>query len=358
MSIITPLFENFPGNKRAMIRRDYQQGARLFGGHIFFQTLRTAIALGLLDLIETKGSMTLKDIAKTFKFDEQAVRIILLGLTSVEVLKKSGDYYTNSRMTKNFFLKNSPYKITAYIEAQHRIYYKGIYWLLESVQQNTNVGLKEFSGNEPTLYQRLAHDPETEKIFQQAMQELSNYANPQLRDKLDLSKTDYLVDVGGGNGTNAMALASKWPHIHATVFDSPSVCEIAKAHIQPKIMSDRESVIAGNCFVDPFPKETTALLFCHFLTIWSKEKNIELIKKSFESLPKGGQLIVFNMMQNDDESGPLSAAIGSPYFLSIATGRGMLYTWKEYESWMKDAGFSNVKRHILEFDHGIIIGTK
>ena len=64
------------------------------------------------------------------------------------------------------------------------------------------------------------------------------------------------------------------------------------------------------------------------------------------------------MMQHDDESGPLSAAVGSPYFLSRATGLGMLYTWNEYEAWMKDAGFSPVVRHRLLRDHGLIVGTK
>jgi hypothetical protein len=64
------------------------------------------------------------------------------------------------------------------------------------------------------------------------------------------------------------------------------------------------------------------------------------------------------MMQRDDEKGPLTAAIGSPYFLTLATGEGMLYTWREYEAWMREAGFSQVQREVLLRDHGAIIGTK
>ncbi len=76
------------------------------------------------------------------------------------------------------------------------------------------------------------------------------------------------------------------------------------------------------------------------------------------SHPTGGKVIIFNMMQRDDESGPLSAAVGSPYFLTLATGTGMLYTWHEYETWMRDAGFKNVHRRRLLRDHGLITGTK
>ena len=64
------------------------------------------------------------------------------------------------------------------------------------------------------------------------------------------------------------------------------------------------------------------------------------------------------MMQNDQENGPLSSAVGSPYFLTLATGKGMLYTWSEYETWFREAGFKSVKRHQLIRDHGAIIGIK
>ena len=99
-------------------------------------------------------------------------------------------------------------------------------------------------------------------------------------------------------------------------------------------------------------------MFCHFFTIWGEEKDRELLKKCHDSLPSGGKVIIFNMMQHDDETGPLSAAVGSPYFLALATGLGMLYTWGEYESWMRDAGFHTVERHKLLRDHGLIVGTK
>ena len=64
------------------------------------------------------------------------------------------------------------------------------------------------------------------------------------------------------------------------------------------------------------------------------------------------------MMQRDSEDGPHRAAMGSPYFLTLATGEGMLYTWREYMQWMSDAGFRSVTRRLLPRDHGFIIGRK
>jgi hypothetical protein len=50
--------------------------------------------------------------------------------------------------------------------------------------------------------------------------------------------------------------------------------------------------------------------------------------------------------------------MGSPYFLTLATGEGMLYTWSEYEAWMRAAGFGRVLRRTFVRNHGAIIGIK
>ena len=92
--------------------------------------------------------------------------------------------------------------------------------------------------------------------------------------------------------------------------------------------------------------------------MWSKEKDLYLLKKAHAALPKGGSAMISNMMQRDDQTGPLSAAIGSPYFLTLATGESMPYTWKEYKDLFIKAGFSKVLVHKLPMDHGVIVGIK
>lgn len=341
-----------------VLRRQVERLYLVFGGHIFFQTLRTAVQLDLFTLLAKEGPLTRQDIAKRLGLDEQPARIVVLGLTVVGLLRKRGARYSNSHLAGLLLVKDSPRKITSYVELQHRAMYKGLYWMLESVREYRNVGLKEFAGDEPTLYERLAHDPDVERIFQEAMQELSVQANADLARFVDLSGVRHLVDVGGGDGTNIIAMARRWPNVRATVFDSPTVCEIARSNIAANGLSGRLDAVPGECFSDPFPVDADCLMFAHFFTIWGERKDRELLKKCHDSLPSGGKVIIFNMMQHDDESGPLSAAVGSPYFLSLATGAGMLYTWREYEAWMRDAGFQDVSRRRLLRDHGLLMGTK
>lgn len=344
--------------EKVIFRKQIEKFYLVFGGHIFFQTLRTAVQLKLFDLLKENGSMQLKDIASKLKLQPQPTRILLLGLTTLGFVRKRGSYFSNSYIANMLFVHSSPHKLVAYIELQHRVMYKGLFWLLDSVKENSNVGLKEIPGTEATLYERLSHDPELERIFQDAMQELSLHANEELSISLNLRGVRKLVDVGGGDGTNAIALARRWPDLKTIIFDSATVCTIADRNIKSQNMTNQVSTSVGHAFLTPFPEGIDALMFCHFFTIWGEAKGKELLKKCFDALPLGGKVILFNMIQHDDERGPLSAAVGSPYFLGIATGLGMLYTAKEYMEWFAAAGFHSIEHTKLARDHGIIVGIK
>lgn len=341
-----------------LLRRAKERFFLVFGGHIFFQTLHAAVQLDLFSLLAKNGPLTASEIAETLEIDDQPAEILLLGLTSTGLITKRGPRYRVTRLSRELLTRDSRNNIIPYVLLQHYGMYKAMPHLYEAIRRHKNVGLEEFQGAEPTFYQRLEHDPQLQKIFQDAMRALSVQTNRILCRFVDVSHIRHIVDVGGGDGTNLLALAKQHPHIRGTVFDLPSVCEIAAKNIRKYGMSDRIRTQPGDCFEDELPMGADCFLFAHFFTIWSKERGLSLLRKCFSALPPGGQVIVFNMMQNDDGTGPLSAAVGSPYFLTLATGEGMLYKWCDYESWMKEAGFSSVRRIFLPRDHGAIVGTK
>lgn len=341
-----------------ILKSKLQQSHQVFGGHIFFQTLVTATEIGLFDLLHKEGALTQKQIAEKLNLAIKPVRIILLGLVSVDFLKKKGELYSLRFSSRRYLVSTSPYNILAFLKWQKYINYKAMMHLTESVQKNTNIGLIEFQGTEKTLYERLEHTPHLNQIFQDAMEDISKQATPILAGLLDTTKSKYIVDVGGGNGTVLIALARKNLNLRGAVMDLSSIKEISVNHIEKQGFKQRIGFIVGDCFKDPFPKEVDMILFSHFFTIWSEERSTQLLKKCYEALPSGGKVVIFNMMQNDSEDGPLTAAYGSPYFLTIATGEGMLYCWKDYEQWFRNAGFMNIQKITLPINHGIIIGTK
>ncbi len=344
--------------EKVLFRNKIRELYLVLSGHIYFQTLAAAVRLGVFDIINSRKRITKDELAGLLKIEEKPCRILLLGLTSLNLLKKKGEFYYNSKLAEISFVSSSPKCINNIVNWQNFINYKAMPYFYESILQNTNVGLKEFPGNGTTLYERLASHPELEQVFQLAMEDISRQANQQLLENLDLSNTKFAVDIGGGAGENIMKLVKANEHLKGGVFDSPSVAALARDNFKNHGLSTRLTAYEGNCFHDPLPKGPDCFILCHFLTIWSLEKNYKLIQNVYNTLPDGGKLVIFNMMQNNNETGPMSASMGSPYFLTLATGEGMLYTWNEYLQLIRKAGFSKIKVSKLPMHHGLLVAEK
>ncbi|XSG84308.1 MAG: methyltransferase [Methylohalobius sp. ZOD2] len=338
---------------------DMERLILIAGGHTAFQLLWAGIQLGVFDQLATKPGLNGEQLTENIKLEEYPGRILLTGLTALGLIKKTEEGYFNASLTNQMLVPGKPGYAAPILGWQAHIVYPGLMHFIESLQQSRNVGLEKFPGEGNTLYERLVSHPHLEKIFQDAMSALSQQANAHLIQAYDFNAFSHIVDAGGGDGTNAITLANSFSNLNVTVFDSPSVCEIARKKINAAGLSDRVSVWPGNFLTDPFPPNIDAVLYCHILTIWSMEHNLQLIRKTHAALPSGGAVLIFNMMGDDDETGPLSTALGSPYFLAIATGEGMLHSWKDYETVLHQAGFAHLQRFAdFSLSHGLIVAKK
>lgn len=339
---------------------DWERLVLIAGGHTAFQLLWAGSELKLYDELSKRPGQTLDVLAQSLGLERQPARILLIGLAALGIVKLEEGRYRNAVVTEERMVSGKPGYVAPILGWQAHIVYPGMMDFVASLKENRNVGLSRFPGTEPTLYERLTHDKKLEKVFQDSMSGLSKQANQFLPKAMDFSRFRHVVDAGGGDGTNAMAIARAYPDVKASVFDSASVCEHARQNIAQAGMLDRVGTWEGNFFDTPFPPDTDCIVYCHILTIWSMDKNRALLKRSYDALPEGGAVVIFNMMGGDDDSGPLSTALGSPYFLAIATGEGMLHPWKDYEAALRDVGFKQTVRldQGLPIDHGILVGIK
>ena len=340
-------------------KEDFEHLLLIAAGHTAFQLLWAGIELKLFDTLSSSPNLTLSEIADKLGLEYQPARILVVGLASIKLLTKEGNSYSNAPVTEQRLVTGKPDNIAPIMGWQRYIVYEGLTDFVTALKENKNIGLEHFPGEGNTLYQRLTNDPVKEKVFQDSMSSLSDKANSYLVDNIDLSEVKHIVDAGGGDGTNAITIAKKFPHIKVTIFDSASVCKIAEKNIAAEGLSDRVFTWPGNFFDDPFPADIDAVIYCHIMTIWSIDNIVRLLKRTYNALPDGGLALIFNMMGNDEDTGPISTALGSPYFLAIATGEGMLYSWSDYESALNQANFQQTQRiDDLPLDHGVLIGKK
>jgi ubiquinone/menaquinone biosynthesis C-methylase UbiE len=331
-------------------------------GHSAFQILWAGVELNVFDLLsKSRGRLKEAQIAAKLGLDPIPMRILLNGLLTLKLIvrdKKTGTFRNAALAEANLTAAN-PRNLRAVLGWQRHIVYPAAGDFVESLRTNRNIGLRHFPGEGDTLYSRLASNhPELETCFQNAMRSLSTSANAHLVEYLDLRKQKHLVDIGGGDGTNAIAFAKGNPKLKVTVLDIPTVCERAKANVLNRGLSKRVSTLPGDFFATPFPPDMDSALYAHIVTIWSPEKNIELLRRIYEALPVGGKVFILSQLSNDDGVGPMSAALGSVYFQTVATGKGMMYSTGEVAGFAQDAGFRIHDIGKLPFDHIVIVGIK
>jgi hypothetical protein len=327
-------------------------------GHTAFQLLWAGVNLGVFDVLSETPGLTRNEVAKRIGLRSQPGRILMTGLAALRLVKKDGDRFHNSPIAEQLLTRASPDNMVDVLGWQAHIVYPSEVDFLDSLKQFKNLGLRHFKGDADNIYHRLPHNPFIAQVFHDAMSSLSGSANAQLAQCPVFKDIQHIVDAGGGDGTNAITLIKAHPHLHVTIFDGEIACEKAREKVAAAGLSKQVHMHTGDFFKDPFPADIDAILFGHMMTIWSPEKDTALLRRAHDALPSGGRVLVFNMMGDDDEVGPMSAALGSPYFLTTATGEGMLYSWNEHESFLAGAGFRQTERHVLPKDHGLLVGIK
>ncbi|BCL32515.1 methyltransferase [Streptomyces aurantiacus] len=328
-------------------------------GTTAFELLRTALEFELFEHLEAAEGMDIEQVAKAIGVEPQPARILLLGLASLRLLEKEGDTYVNSEMARRKLLRASPRFLGPLVDIQADIINQAMGDFSESMRQNTNVGLRHIQGPGTTLYERLTAHPELQEVFYRNMGDASKKAFAQILDRYDFSGVRHVIDIGGGDGTNSIELARRYPQLEVTVFDQESVTQIAAQRTEDAELSKRMHFRPGDLFTDPLPEGADAVMFFHIFEIWSLERNTQLLRKCYDALPPGGVCLVYNFVSNDEGTGSMSGGLVSPYFLTLASGEGMTYAPRDMDKAIRDAGFSRVERYDdLGFSHSLVVGHK
>jgi hypothetical protein len=328
-------------------------------GATAFELLRTALEFEVFGRLDKAGGMTTAELSEALGADEQPVRVLLLGLAALRLVRREGEEYVNTAVTRRSLLPARPSYVGPLVEFQEKITNPGLPDLAASIRGHTNVGLRHIDGPGTTLYERLAVHPELRHAYYTHMSQVSRRSFPLVVERFDFSGHRHVLDLGGGDGANAIALAAGNPGLEVTVFDHETVVAIAARNAAEAGLSGRVHTLPGDLFADPFPGDADGILLSHLFESWSMERNVELMRKCHAALPDDGSIFVYDLVSEDDNTGPLAAAFMSAYFLTVASGEGMVYAPRDIERALHAAGFTQVERHRgVGFGHALITGRK
>ncbi|XP_066328926.1 5-pentadecatrienyl resorcinol O-methyltransferase-like [Miscanthus floridulus] len=163
---------------------------------------------------------------------------------------------------------------------------------------------------------------------------------------------DSLVDVGGGHGGAATAIAAAFPHVKCSVLDLPHV--VAGAPSDSNVQ-----LVAGDMFQSIPP--ATAVFLKNVLHDWGDDECVKILKSCMQAIsPRdaGGKVIVMDVvlgLGHDDKSNIKRLETQVMFDLFVMMGNnGVERDEQEWKKIFIDAGFKDYKIIPIAGTHSVI----
>ncbi|MGH9856479.1 MAG: methyltransferase, partial [Acidobacteriota bacterium] len=181
-------------------------------------------------------------------------------------------------------------------------------------------------------------------------------ANLMIAQKFPWSDYKTAADVGTAQGDLIGQVLLTNPHMKGIGFDLPQVEPIFEEYVEQNRLQDRLQFVSGDFFKDRFP-EADVIMMGHILHDWGLDDKRMLIEKAYKAIPKGGALIVYDSIIDDDRSKNVFGLMMSLNML-IETTEGFDYTGADCMGWMRGAGFTEARVEHLVGPDSMVIGIK
>jgi len=153
------------------------------------------------------------------------------------------------------------------------------------------------------------------------------------------------MDVGGGSGEFIGAVARKYPHIRAIVFDLPRCAETATRHLERAGVSDRANFVAGD-FFEAIPNLADTIILKSVIHDWNDERSSVVLQNCRRALPENGTLLLVERMMPEAPGTSDEDRAQAMSDLNMLRGPGGLErTEQQYRHLLNESGFRPVAVH-------------
>ena len=296
----------------------------------------------------------LKTLQGRLGLHPRSARDFLDALVALGFLERVDGIYRNTPETDLYLDKKKPSYIGGILEmANHRLFG---FWNHLTEALRSGKPQNELKGGGEPLFTTLYADPARLKEFLSAMTGISHGANLAIAGQFPWTNYQHFVDVGTAQGDLAAQVALANPHLSGIGFDLQEVEPIFEEHALKNGLSKRLRFVGGDFFNDPLP-HSDVVMMGHILHDWNLAEKKLLIWKAYEAIPKGGALIVYESIIDNDRSKNAFGLLMSLNML-IETTEGFDYTGADCEGWMKEIGFRETRVEHLVGPDSMVIGIR
>lgn len=307
----------------------------------------------LFEAVSARSGVTLEELCNELKIKERPMQALLSLCAANNLLMLDNNHrYHVTELTKQYLLRKSPFEWGAMIDM---VVKNPNALSFEYFNQIVATDKTQIYGDD-TLFERNEINSELAAAFTHAMHGKSSAASLHWPKQVDLSQQKVFLDIAGGSSAHSISAVREFRNLRAIVLERPEVCTVAKEYVAKEELSHRIEVMECNMWDDPFPPADVHF-YCDVFHDWSVKRCSLLAKKSFDSLNKGGVILLHELLFNDDKTGPMSTALYNMVMLMWTDGQQ--FSMSEIASLLRDTGFIDVQ--IIKTGYGdwsLVMGTK
>ena len=309
-----------------------QQVLALLRGYRSAQVLISCSELGVFETIRD-GAVTPEALAERLGAHPTTLSRLLGAAIALGLLQKDGAGYANSPLAATCLAQDGPFYLGNLVRREGAFYRR---WsrLTEAVR----------TGKRPAENVRDEQEGNWVHDFELALYDIARTAAPAIAEAIEpllpqrAGLPIRVIDIGGGHGAYAVALARRNPTLEAVVFDLPPVIEVAPAIIPLDDLAGRVLFRVGNFKVDDLGADFDLALLFGVLVSETPTDAVALLRKVHAALVPGGMVAIRGFYLNPDRSGPLEATLGDLHML-LSTDAGTAHTTDDVAAWLSAADF-------------------
>jgi acetylserotonin N-methyltransferase len=298
--------------------------------------------LGIFPILDEHGPQTTEDVAVRLGLTHDWSEALLGVLATQDLVRAQDGRFHLTDVARTYLLPDGEF-------------YKGP--LLKALRDDSRIDrtIGAARGENPRAEQwgeRQWNDP-TRRA--QTMHSVSFPSALGMAKNGDFRGVTRLLDVAGGSGGFAIALALRYPEMRCSVGELPLMCEVADRFIAEWGVEDRVDSVELDMF-EAWPEGYDAALMSNTLHDWDDDRRMQLLRRGFNALPAGGRMYIHEMMMGDAADGPPGPALFN-FGMLLGTG-GKQFTAPEMRGYLEAAGFRDVTMQNTYGYYTLMVGRK
>lgn len=303
--------------------------------------LAAGISLNIFDHLS--DPVTAGDVAQATGSHAGNTGLFLDALAALDLVQKKQGRYQNTPATEAFLVRERPTYLGDFLRDIAAGQNRPAEALAEMVRQGPPPPQAAPDGAE-TLWGDMAHHYVNYLRAGMARRYLDV-----LNDVAEMQPPLHLLDLGGGPGLTAIAMALAHPALQAVVVDLPPVAAVAREMIDRYDLGDRVAVIAGDYLNDDIG-DGYDLVYAGFTLNYVRAELDTMLAKVEEAMCPGGIFMHAGEGLIDERTSPRDYVVGMlPYSLA---GQDMSFDRGEVAESMRRVGFDVVRSLRLNWPPG------